>query len=128
MRRFPALERHDRFQPPVVDRLLVCTRESDGAECADECDGISGNASASVSWTAPFNGGSTITGYTVTSSPDGVTATTAGATSVVVPGLTNGVSYTFTVTATNSIGTSDPSAPSNSVTPQAPTRRMRRRM
>ena len=80
-----------------------------------------GNAQATVSWTAPSNGGSPITGYTVTSSPEGVTATTAGATSVVVPGLTNGVSYTFTVTAANSIGTSNPSAPSNSVTPQAPT-------
>jgi Fibronectin type III domain len=80
-----------------------------------------GNAQATVSWTAPSNGGSTITGYTVTSSPDGVTATTSGATSVVVPGLTNGVSYTFTVTATNAIDTSDPSDPSNSVMPEAPT-------
>ncbi len=80
-----------------------------------------GNASASVSWTAPFNGGSPITGYTVTSDPAGGTGSTVGATSTTVTGLSNGVSYTFTVTATNAIGTSDPSAPSNSVTPQAPT-------
>ena len=45
-----------------------------------------------------------ITGYTVTSSPGGFTAT--GATSpLTVTGLTDGTPYTFTVTATNSVGT-----------------------
>jgi hypothetical protein len=78
-----------------------------------------GNASATVSFTAPAsNGGSPITSYTVTASPGGATAT-GSASPITVPNLTNGTAYTFTVTATNAIGTGPPSAPSNSVTPAA---------
>ncbi|MFN8079040.1 MAG: fibronectin type III domain-containing protein [Kineosporiaceae bacterium] len=76
-----------------------------------------GNTQATVSWTAPWNGGSAVTGYTVTSSPGAKTCTTTGATSCTVTGLTNGTSYTFTVTATNAIGTGAASAASNAVTP-----------
>jgi len=75
-----------------------------------------GAGQATVSWTAPTNtGGSAIIDYTVTSSPGGLTATTSG-TSATVIGLTGGTSYTFTVTARNSVGSSSPSSPSNSVT------------
>lgn len=73
--------------------------------------------SATVSWTAPnSNGGSPITSYTVTSSPGGVTATSVGFTTLVT-GLTAGVTYTFTIVATNAAGDSPPSTHSNSVTP-----------
>ena len=76
-----------------------------------------GNAQASVAFTAPgWNGGSSITSYTVTSSPGSITA--SGASSpIIVPGLTNGTAYTFTVTATNGTGPSSASSASNSVTP-----------
>jgi len=75
-----------------------------------------GNGEANVAFTAPTNyGGSAITGFTVTSSPGGITATGTSS-PITVTGLTNGTAYTFTVTATNAIGTSVASAASNSVT------------
>jgi Galactose oxidase-like, Early set domain/Fibronectin type III domain/Glyoxal oxidase N-terminus len=84
-----------------------------------------GNASATVSWTAPSDGGSPITSYTVTpyvgSTAQTPTTVDGNATSTPISGLTNGTTYTFTVTATNSVGTSPPSSPSNSVTPGAVT-------
>ena len=86
---------------------------------------IPGDASATVSWTPPSNlGGSAITSYKVIaadstqSSNAGQTCTwTTGPLSCVVTGLTNGDSYTFTVTATNAVGTGSASSPSNAVVP-----------
>ncbi len=76
-----------------------------------------------VSWSAPAsNGGGAITGYTITPYV-GSTAQTSvevspSITSTIVKGLTNGTAYTFVVSATNSLGTSLPSAPSAAATPQ----------
>ncbi len=76
---------------------------------------------AEVDWSAPNDdGGSAITGYTVTPSTGGNAGTPvpvgANATSATVTGLTNGTSYTFKVTATNAIGSTDSPATS-AVTP-----------
>ena len=77
---------------------------------------------ATVSWNAPNdNGGSPITGYTVTAY-DGATAQSqtqvgGSTTSTRVTGLTNGRAYTFTVTATNAAGTSPESNASAATTP-----------
>ncbi|HXK31806.1 MAG TPA: fibronectin type III domain-containing protein, partial [Candidatus Paceibacterota bacterium] len=76
-----------------------------------------GSASGTVVvvWDAPLKSGSKpVSSYTVTSSPGGITATTNG-TFATVSGLTPTTSYTFTVTATNSVGTSSASEASNAV-------------
>lgn len=77
-----------------------------------------GNASATVNFTTPFDGGSAITGYIVTSNPGNITATGTGtATNITVNGLTNGTSYTFKVAAVNANGTGPASSQSTTVTP-----------
>ena len=79
-----------------------------------------GNGLASLAFTSPSdNGGSAITSYTATSNPGGLTGTSAGAaTAITVTGLANGTAYTFTVAASNAIGTSLTTGTSNSVTPR----------
>jgi hypothetical protein len=82
-----------------------------------------GNTQASVAFSPPdTNGGSAISSYTVTAS-DSTTPANGGQTQsgsaspIVVTGLTNGDSYTFTVTATNGVATGPPSDASNAVVP-----------
>jgi large repetitive protein len=73
---------------------------------------------ATVNFTPQYDGGSAITSFNVVSVPAGGTgsSTSPTATSVAVTGLTTGTDYVFVVTATNAIGTSVPSDPSNQVT------------
>ncbi|MFM8236407.1 MAG: fibronectin type III domain-containing protein [Actinomycetota bacterium] len=79
-----------------------------------------GNASASVSFSAPVDdGGDPITGYTATcdSSDGGASGSNSGSSPISVSGLTNGKTYTCTVVATNGIGDSAASTPSGSFVP-----------
>jgi predicted RNA-binding protein with TRAM domain len=79
-----------------------------------------GDELATISWTAPASNGATITRYTATSNPGGFTCMWAsGPLSCDVLGLANGTSYSFTVSATNSVGEGNPSSASQAVVPAA---------
>ena len=92
-----------------------------------------GDGSAQVSWTPPSNGGALISSYAITPYIGGVAQTPTivsnapPVSSTNIGNLTPGASYTFTVAATNTVGTGAQSAPSNAVTvlslavPAAPT-------
>jgi hypothetical protein len=73
------------------------------------------NGAATVTFTAGSSNGAEITSFTVTSSPGSYTATGASS-PLTVQGLQSNTAYTFTVTATNMIGTSDASSASSSIT------------
>ncbi len=107
----------DRHAP--VDVIWVAA--SDEPDAPTNVQATAGDSEATVTWTPPSSdGGSPITGYTITSEPDGISVSVGpGVTQAVVPSLTNGTPYTFTVVATNAVGDSQASAPSNSVTPHA---------
>jgi hypothetical protein len=84
---------------------------------------IPASGQVQVSWTAPANNGSAITGYTITpylgSTAQTPTQTLNGsATSATVTGLTNGAAYTFTVAATSNLGTGAASSASAAVSPE----------
>ena len=78
-----------------------------------------GIGQGTVNFTPQSDRGSPVLFFTVTSSPDGITATGASS-PILITGLTDGTEYTFTVTATNIVGTSAPTAPTNSIIPGIP--------
>jgi hypothetical protein len=88
-----------------------------------------GNASASLGWRAAAPNGSAVTLYhlawTGSDASTGMLDVPGTALGTTVPGLTNGVQYTFTIAAQNAVGrgpaaTSNPVTPSGNV-PDAPT-------
>ncbi|MHA7276142.1 S8 family serine peptidase [Arthrobacter sp. Hz1] len=79
-----------------------------------------GSRSASLFWTKGSDGGSALTGQTITAYSGtqriGSVTIAASATTVTITGLTAGRAYNFTVTATNTIGSSPASTKSNTIT------------
>ncbi|HSN12434.1 MAG TPA: fibronectin type III domain-containing protein [Propionibacteriaceae bacterium] len=108
---------------PSVASIIKITRTLTVPAAPTGVTATPGDSSARVLWSAPDDGGSVITSYTVTPYLAGVAqapVTVTGSpapTQTSVTGLVNGSTYTFTVTATNAIGTGPASAPSNAVTP-----------
>jgi len=107
LRRSRPARRPSRWHPPTRSRSL---RTGDPGRLGSSADG-----------------GSPITGYTVSVSPAAVSpVSTAGDTTIAtVPGLTNGTAYTVSVTATNAAGTgpaaqAGPATPETTIAPAAP--------
>ena len=79
---------------------------------------LAGFRSAMVSFqSSAFNGGSSITSYQVNAKPGKASCSTSSL-SCEVTGLTDGIAYTFSVTARNAVGISDSSEVSAVVIPK----------
>jgi hypothetical protein len=80
--------------------------------------GAFGDGEVTVTWTAPPDDGTALTGYDVEISPStGLAVQSAASTSLVWRGLANGTGYTFRVAAKNAAGSSGYSPASSMVTP-----------
>jgi len=77
------------------------------------------NFGATVSWSAPsYDGGTPVTGYTITTTPGGGTTNVGpSARSVTVPSLNPSTTYSFTVAAVNVNGNSAPSNTTSGIAP-----------
>lgn len=103
---------------PQISRSFTVNAVVPGAPTSPVA--TAGDTQASIAFAAPSNiGGSAITSYTVTANPADVLPVMGASSPIVVSGLTNGMSYTFTVTADNVAGTGPASVASNSITPKA---------
>jgi Fibronectin type III domain len=106
----------------------ACQLDIGAAEYAGACGvpdappqpaATAGIDSATVAFAAPADNGSPITSYTVTAEPGGEQLSGAGS-PITITGLSPTQAYTFTVSATNALGSGPASAPSAPVTPLAP--------
>jgi len=102
---------------PVSTAVYVIGTEAAAPGTPGAPSVVAGDAKVTV--TPVAGGGGAAESYLVTANTGETCTVTAPAVSCDVVGLTNGVAYTFTVTATNSSGTSAASDPSESVTPTA---------
>jgi outer membrane protein assembly factor BamB len=126
-------EGDDLLAVPAQDTLTVFAQTGTPPSAPSGVTATAGSDQATVSWTVPGDNGHPITDYTITPSADGVAGTPfvipAGGTpqtggtaesqdTAVISGLTNGTTYTFTVTADSAGGASAASDNSNPVTPE----------
>jgi hypothetical protein len=106
--------------PASPSSVAVAPRPAGAPLAPLDLQAVAGNAQVSVAWSAPPDGGSAITGYTVSVTPAdaGPVPVAAGSTVTTITGLSNGTAYQVSVTAANAAGTS-PAAASGQVTPAA---------
>ncbi len=106
----------------VVGAIEVVVRDRPGAPTGLTAS-VAGPGSVFLSWAAGPSHGSPITQFTVTDHVQGDTIDCGVVTSCLISNRTNGVEHRFSVTATNEIGESDPSAQVNTsvnIVPETP--------
>ena len=103
----PGLYQADQFRSSDHDPLILGLNLAQ-VPAAPEVTATAGWGAATVEWGEPDDGGSAITGYEVTASAGGSEVESVsvgpGTTSHTFGGLTNGVTYTFEVVASNMVG------------------------
>lgn len=101
----------------TVDQVRVTQDAASTVPSAPQAPAVvAGDGSVRLSWSAPHDGGSSITDYVATAMPGGAECVTTER-SCTITGLTNGTEYTFTLVARNLNGASPASAASAAVTP-----------
>lgn len=95
-----------------------CSNYTSAPGTPTDVEAMLGYGSATVAFAEPAsNGGFLNMWYVATASPGGASSTCTKTPCFLVANFTDGVSYTFTVVAVNSLGRGVPSAPSNPVIP-----------
>ncbi len=115
----------DQWNLAAVEILAAAKSTATAPGQVANVSATAGSGSATVTWTAPSNGGSPITSYTITpyvgteAQPATKITGTPPATSATISGLSGGTSYMFTVQASNAVGSGLASEHSNTVTPES---------
>jgi hypothetical protein len=115
------------FDGDIIQATTAATPAATPATAPAQVTGLTAaaaNGSATLTWTAPSNGGTSITDYIIekndgTSGWSTVTDGVSTGTSHTVTGLTNGIGYQFRISAVNATGTGATSTASATVTPTA---------
>jgi NPCBM-associated, NEW3 domain of alpha-galactosidase/Fibronectin type III domain/Right handed beta helix region len=110
------------LQPRYRNLASETTADPSVPEAPDQIAAFAAAGKGYVGWNPSFvTNGAPVTAYRVTAEPGGASTTISAASYArlsyaVVPGLTDGTAYTFTVQAINRAGASAPSPPSAAVT------------
>ncbi|GAA3594527.1 Ig-like domain-containing protein [Agrococcus terreus] len=113
--RYTVQDATERTERQVTGTITLNVKARPDAPPRPNVDAV-GDSQVTLTWAPPPSNGAPIQTYTVRS-VDGAISQDCAATTCTITGLSNNVTYRFQVTATNEVGESDPSTPSNEARP-----------